>query len=34
MPPVDYETITPEALREANRPMQMGPPPPWPKCAT
>ena len=27
MPPVDYETITPEALREANRPMQMGPPP-------
>lgn len=26
-PPVDYETMTPEALREANRPMQMGPPP-------
>lgn len=27
MPPIDYATITPDALREANRPMQMGPPP-------
>lgn len=27
MPPVDYATITPEALREMNKPMQMGPPP-------
>jgi acetyl esterase len=27
MPPVDYATVTPEALREANKPMQMGPPP-------
>jgi len=27
MPPVDYATITPEALREANKPMQFGPPP-------
>lgn len=27
MPPVDYETITPTQLREANRPLQMAPPP-------
>lgn len=27
MPPVDYATVTAEALRDANRPMQMGPPP-------
>ena len=27
MPPIDYATITPDALREANRPIQMGPPP-------
>lgn len=27
MPPVDYATITPEALREGNKPIQMGPPP-------
>ncbi len=27
MPPVDYATVTPQALREMNKPMQMGPPP-------
>ena len=27
MPPVDYETVTPEQLREANKPLQVGPPP-------
>ncbi|MBS0474244.1 MAG: chloramphenicol hydrolase [Proteobacteria bacterium] len=27
MPPVDYATVTPEALRALNKPMQMGPPP-------
>ena len=27
MPPVDYATVTPEAVREMNKPMQMGPPP-------
>ncbi|OZA57295.1 MAG: hypothetical protein B7X78_09490, partial [Sphingomonadales bacterium 39-62-4] len=27
MPPVDYATITPQALRDLNKPMQMGPPP-------
>lgn len=27
MPPVDYATVTPAALREMNRPIQMGPPP-------
>ncbi|MCX7283397.1 MAG: alpha/beta hydrolase, partial [Novosphingobium sp.] len=27
MPPVDYAAVTPQMLREMNKPMQMGPPP-------